>query len=83
MPKPEHELREIPFSWKWPGWPGGPGGGGPATDITDMDHLLQDLDDVIRIRAIAARFEMVAALHRTKAEAATKIAGIIAQGKRE
>jgi len=73
MPKPE--IAELPASFKWrPGL---------VTDPIDMDHILEQLDPRVRTQVIVARFENVAALHRTLAEGAAKIAGILASGKRE
>jgi len=69
MPKPEHPTAELPPWFKWRP--------GPVTDSIDMEYVLQELDPGIRTQVIAARFETVAAMHRTLAEGAAKVAGII------
>jgi len=56
-------------------WPGP--GPGPATDYIDLDHVIQLIDEDLRGRVLAAKFESVAAVHRAVAEGAAKIAGII------
>ncbi len=68
MPKPE-QIAELPAPFRW-------GGPGPVTDYIDMDFVLREIDPGLRFQVIATRFENVAALHRTLAEGASKLAAI-------
>jgi hypothetical protein len=46
-----------------------------------MEFVLQDIEGNLRNQVIAAQFETLAAVHRTLAEGASKIAGLMAGGK--
>jgi|NGEPerStandDraft_6_1074524.scaffolds.fasta_scaffold180793_2 hypothetical protein len=69
MPRPEH-IAELPSPFRWRP--------GPITDSIDMEFVLQEIDPGLRAQVMAATFENVAAVHRTRAEGAAKIAGILA-----
>jgi hypothetical protein len=43
-----------------------------------MEFVLQEIDPGLRAQVMAATFENVAAVYRTRAEGAAKIAGILA-----
>jgi len=76
MPKPEQiQMAELPAAFRW-------GGPGPVTDPIDMDFIIREIDPGLRFQVIAARFENVAALHRTLAEGASKLAAIFGGAKR-
>jgi len=47
-----------------------------------MEFVLQEIEAGIRNQVIAAQFETLAAVHRTLAEGASKLAGIMAGGKK-
>jgi hypothetical protein len=74
MPKPEQNIGELPSAFRFRPH--------PATDFIDMEFVIQEIDQALRAQVIAVTFETVAAMHRTLADGATKIAGIIAGGKR-
>ena len=67
-PKPDH-ITELPTAFRFRPH--------PATDFIDMEFVLQEIEQNLRPQVIAATFETVAAMHRSMAEGAAKIAGII------
>jgi hypothetical protein len=73
MPRPEPPLAELPPRLRWRP--------GPITDWIDMEFVLQEVEGGIRNQVIASQFETLAAVHRTLAEGAAKIASIVAGGK--
>ena len=74
MPKPEHNIAELPAAFRWRP--------GPVTDYIDMEFVLQEIDPALRVQVIASRFDTVAAVHRTLADGAAKIANILHGQKR-
>jgi hypothetical protein len=66
-------LAELPPRLRWRP--------GPITDWIDMEFVLQEIEGGLRNQVIAAQFETLAAVHRTLAEGASKMAGIMAGGK--
>jgi hypothetical protein len=74
MPKPERNIADLPAAFRFRPH--------PATDFIDMEFVIQEIDEGLRAQVIAVTFETVAAMHRTLADGASKIAGIIGGGKR-
>jgi hypothetical protein len=74
MPKPDQHIGELPTAFRWRPH--------PATDFIDMEFVLQEIDPGLRAQVIAVNFETVAAVHRTLADGASKIANIIGGAKR-
>ena len=69
MPPKDHNTADLPTAFRFRPH--------PATDFIDMEFVLQEIEQNLRPQVIAATFETVAAMHRTMADGAAKIAGII------
>jgi len=68
-PRPEQFVAELPTRLKYRP--------GPVTDWIDMEFVLQEIEGGLRNQVIAAQFNTLAAMHRTLADGAAQIAGIL------